>query len=165
MFQIRRLVPDDWRAYREIRLRALHESPHAFGSTFEVEHVKPDEYWQARLAAGTSSSYQQPLVAVKGADFVGLVWGWIDPERPETAHVMQMWVAPEVRGRGCGAALVDAVVQWAKESRATSVQLRVTCGESPATRLYLRAGFQATGAPEPLRPTSSEFAQPMHLSL
>jgi GNAT superfamily N-acetyltransferase len=146
-------------------LRALADSPDAFGSTLEVEQAKPDEYWSERLSSTAASQFQLPLVAEAHGEFAGLVWGWIDPSKPDTAHVIQMWVAPEARGKNLGALLLNSVVAWAREVRVKSVLLRVTCGNSPANHLYVRAGFAPVGDPEPLRPGSSVLAQPMALSL
>ncbi len=164
-FVLRRLRPDDWRRYRALRLRALADSPDAFGSTLEVEQSKPSAFWSERLANAAASPFQLPLVAEDGADFVGLVWGWIDSAKPDAAQVFQMWVAPEARGQGSGAALLDAVIAWADGMHVTSVQLRVTCGDTPARRLYERAGFKSLGDPEPLRPGATVLTQPMTLEL
>lgn len=162
---VRRLLPNEWRRYRELRLRALADSPDAFGSTLEHEQAKPDDFWSDRLAAAAASPVQAPMVAEADGALVGLAWGWIDPSKPDTAHVFQMWVAPEARGKGLGALLLDSVVSWARDARVTSVQLRVTCGNVPAERLYVRAGFSSVGAPEPLRPGSQVLAQHMALPL
>jgi ribosomal protein S18 acetylase RimI-like enzyme len=165
MFSVRRLRAGEWQAYRDLRLRALRDSPDAFGSTLEIEQAKPDAYWVERLSSAATSPSQLPLVAEAGADFVGLAWGWIDPSKPHATHLFQMWVAPQARSRGCGSALVGAVVAWAREANAKSVALRVTCGDRAARRLYERAGFEPVGDPEPLRPGSTALAQPMILDL
>jgi ribosomal protein S18 acetylase RimI-like enzyme len=165
MYLVRRLRVDEWQAYRDIRLRALRDSPSAFGSMFEVESVKADVYWKARLASGLASPHQFPLVAEHDSRIVGLVWGWIDPERTDAAHVIQMWVAPEARGQGCGARLMESIIEWARQAAVQSVHLSVTCGDTAAQRLYRRLGFQPSGEPEPLRPGSVELAQPMQLKL
>jgi len=165
MASVRRLKAHEWRAYRDVRLRALGDSPNAFGSTIEVEGVKPDEYWAERLSAAATSQWNLPLAADTGDELVGLVWGWIDPLAPETAHVYQMWVAPNSRGQGCGSMLLDALITWAREANAQSVVLRATCGDTPAMRLYTRAGFKPEGEPQPLRPGSTVLAQPMRLVL
>jgi len=162
---VRRLAADAWRAYRDVRLRALGDAPDAFGSTLEAERQRPDAHWAERLAAGAASAWDCPLVAQAGDALVGLVWGTIDPREPATAHVIQMWVAPESRGLGCGAMLLDAVVAWAREAGARRVLLRVTRGDTPAVRLYARAGFVPDGEPEPLRPGSAVLAQLMRLEL
>jgi ribosomal protein S18 acetylase RimI-like enzyme len=165
VFAVRRVRADEWIAYRDIRLRALADAPDAFGSTLAVEQSKADQYWVERVSSATASESQLPLVATAGDAFVGLVWGWIDPAKPDVAQVFQMWVAPEARGRGLGSRLLDAVVAWAREAQAKSVILRVTCGNTAANRLYERYGFKASGDPEPLRPGSSILAQPMTLAL
>ena len=165
MLEIRRFRPQEWRQYRDVRLRALQDAPNAFGSTFAIERDKPDDYWMARLESAAQSSEQLPLAAEQDGRLVGLVWGVVDPQNPEAIHVIQMWVDPGARGKGCGFKLLDAVIRWAKERKARSVHLRVTTGDTSATRLYLRAGFRSTGFLEPLRPDSSELTQPMTLSL
>ena len=104
-------------------------------------------------------------MAEDGDEPVGLAWGTIDPSAPGTAHLIQMWVAPEGRGLGCGSLLLGAVVAWAREAEARSVVLGVTCGDTPARRLYSRAGFVPVGEPEPLRPGSTLLSQPMRLDL
>ena len=165
MSSVRRLLPHEWRSYRELRLRALAESPNAFGSTVEIEQSKPDEYWAERLSLTAASQFQVPMVAEADGKLVGLLWGWIDSSKPDIAHLFQMWVSPEARGRGLGALLLDSAIEWARDVRVRSVLLRVTCGNSPANRLYMRAGFAPVGEPEPLRPGSSVLAQPMALAL
>lgn len=165
MLQLRRLRQDEWRRYRDLRLRALADSPDAFGSTWEKERQHPDEYWAGRLVADAASAWSNPLVAEEGDQLVGLVWGRIDPAHPETAHVFQMWVAAESRGKGVGKRLLAAVVAWAGEARARQLLLNVTVGDTAARRLYAGAGFQPDGEPQPLRPGSTTLAQPMRLEL
>ena len=48
-FSIRRIDSAEWKEYREVRLRALKDSPDAFGSTFEESIMYPDDAWIARL--------------------------------------------------------------------------------------------------------------------
>ena len=45
---IRTLRPEDWQAYRAIRLRALLEAPDAFCSTLAREEVLAPHIWAAR---------------------------------------------------------------------------------------------------------------------
>jgi ribosomal protein S18 acetylase RimI-like enzyme len=165
MLHIRPLRSEEWQAYRDLRLRALRDSPTAFGSTFEVESAKADAYWEARVASAVASPHQLPLVAEHDSQFVGLVWGWIDPEQSDVAHVIQMWVAPEARGQGYGSRLMERILEWARSSAVQSVYLRVTLGDTSAARLYRRLGFEPSGEMEPLRLGSIELAQPMLLKL
>jgi ribosomal protein S18 acetylase RimI-like enzyme len=69
-----------------------------------------------------------------------------------------MWVAPEARGTGAGAALVDTVVAWAAAHGALRVRTEVTVGNDGAARLYVRAGFRDTGERGPLGHSDAQTA-------
>jgi ribosomal protein S18 acetylase RimI-like enzyme len=162
---IRTIAPHEWIAYREIRLRALKESPDAFGSTYEREALYTDDAWQQRLADTANRSLDFPLFAEVDGILVGLAWGRVSREVPERANLYQMWVDPEYRGRGIGRMLVDAVITWAREKDLDALELDVTISNAPAVRLYRRAGFVVFGEPEPLRPGSKLLEQAMRLAL
>ena len=162
---IRRLRADEWKIYRELRLRALADSPDAFGSTLELEEVKPDDHWKERVAFAASSESQMLVMAEFGTERVGLALGAVPPGEPGVVHVFQMWVAPEARGQGFATAMLDALLVWARGGKAKGVALRVTCGDTVARRLYERAGFVPCGEPEPLRSGSVILVQPMALAL
>jgi ribosomal protein S18 acetylase RimI-like enzyme len=118
-----------------------------------------------RVRIGATSPLDLPLLAEEGSEFVGIAWAKILASEPRTVNLFQMWVAPERRGRGIGAELLNAVVAWAREAKGDRVVLGVTCGNSSAWRLYTRAGFQSSGEPEPLRTGSSLRSQRMLLQL
>jgi ribosomal protein S18 acetylase RimI-like enzyme len=160
---IRTLHPDDWSVYRDLRLRALAEAPYAFCSTYAEESRRTDEAWAARLAAPALGAHRQawPFVAELDGTPVGLSWVKMEGV---TASLYQVWVAPEARGRGIGAALLDAAITWARARRAQALHLGVTAGDGAAARLYRRTGFVDVGAPEP-RPGTALFEQAMVLAL
>jgi ribosomal protein S18 acetylase RimI-like enzyme len=162
---IRSVAAHEWRAYRDLRLRALADSPDAFTSTLAEQEGRPDDEWAARLASADGSSHHLPLVAELGGEPVGLVWGMIEPSEPDVAYLYQMWVAPSGRGVGIGRMLLDTVIAWAAAADARCLDLGVTFGDTPATRLYARAGFEPVEEPGPLRPGSSLLGQLMRLEL
>lgn len=162
---VRRFAPDEWQLYRDLRLRALQESPDAFGSTFAHEVGRTDEEWATRLSRGAHSSRDLPLVAEVNGESCGLAWVRIGEDSPAIAHLYQMWVAPDRRGQGVGRALVECAVSWARSVGAREVVLDVTCGNSDAVRLYEGAGFAPSGDPKPLRPGSVLQSRPMRLPL
>ena len=88
-----------------------------------------------------------------------------DAEDAGIINLFQMWVAPEARGRGVAAALVDGAVAWARSIQARLVQLGVVCSNEAAIQLYLRKGFRNAGTPAPIRPGSALLEQAMHLPL
>lgn len=164
-FRIQRFEPHEWRGYRDLRLRALQDSPDAFGSTLQRESAFRDELWAERIERGARSPTDLPLVARLGDEMIGLTWGRVQESDPGDVHVYQVWVAPEHRGRGVGQALLDAMIEWARAAGARQISLEATCGNTPAMRLYTRAGFLPVGDPEPLRPGSPLMKQGMRLEL
>lgn len=162
---IQRFAAHEWSSYRDLRLRALAESPDAFGSTFEVECARSESEWARRLEAGVHSRSDLPLVARVDSEAIGLAWARVDEIESKVVHLFQVWVTPENRRRGAGHMLLDATVRWAQELGAQVLALDVTCGDTAATRLYTRAGFRPSGDPQPLRPGSPLLKQPMRLTL
>jgi ribosomal protein S18 acetylase RimI-like enzyme len=160
----RTIQTTEWREYRDLRLRALKDSPDAFGSTFERERQFTDQDWQDRFLRYTAN-ISLPLVAVADQHFSGLAWGRIDPDDGQIAHLYQMWVAPELRGQGLGRRLADMILNWAREQGATIMALEVTCGNQPAERLYESFGFRITGEPVPIRPGTDLLERSMMLKL
>jgi ribosomal protein S18 acetylase RimI-like enzyme len=162
---VRRFVADEWRMYRDLRLRALADSPDAFGSTYEREAARAEEDWKDRLAAAVEEREQMPVVALDGTTPVGLAWGRVDEGDAAVAHLFQVWVAPEHRARGVGRSLTDAVIAWARDLGVRTLRLGVTPSHPAALRLYRGVGFVDVGQPEALRPGSSVTCQPMQMML
>jgi len=129
------------------------------------EQPRADSDWRERVATAVAAPEQCPVFAVREAVPIGLVWARLDSDDPALAHVFQMWVAPEHRGAGAGMHLLDAVIDWAHAAQVGALELRVATGDSPATRLYMRAGFRVTGELEPLRQGSAIQTQRMRLDL
>ena len=162
---IRLFASHEWRVYRDLRLRALSDAPDAFGSTVAREGKFTDAQWAERLQAGSDTRWSLPLLAEVSSEPSGLGWGRIERSDPERADLYQMWVHPDGRCLGVGTLLLDAVVVRAQRAGAQCIALSVTCGDTPASRLYSRAGFKPIGEPEPLRPGSLVLARAMRLQL
>lgn len=162
---MRALFAHEWPLYRSLRLRALGDAPTAFCSTLAEEAARTDADWAWRLNIGATSGRDRPLVAELAGSPVGLAWAKADAGDASLVNLFQMWVAPEARGHGVAAALLDAAVLWARGTGARTLQLGVVCGNDPARRLYERAGFRDAGAAEPQRPGSSRMEQKMRLRL
>jgi GNAT superfamily N-acetyltransferase len=75
-----------------------------------------------------------------GGDAIGVVQGRRRP--PEDCLLFSMWVAPDARRLGVGAALVNAVQDWGSGWGAERVVLWVLGGNEPAMRFYERIGFK-----------------------
>lgn len=156
---VRRIRADEAPALRAVRLRALADTPLAFGSTHAREAAYPAERWHewARDSATGGKQATFLAIAADADEPVGLAFALIDDDA-ETAHLFSMWVAPEARGTGAGTALLNAVVDWTTAQGARTLHTQVTTGNEPAARLYARAGFRDTGCREPLGHSDAETA-------
>lgn len=142
-FTISRAEEADWSAYRQIRLRALLEAPEAYGSSYESELRLTEGEWRTRAA-----SRRLLLVRDDEQRVVGTAAGI--PGEDGDLDLVGMFVAADVRGRGCAELLLDAVVAVARENEAGRVVLHVTDGNEAAARCYRRYGFVETGRRWPM---------------
>jgi GNAT superfamily N-acetyltransferase len=162
---IRPFMADEWRTYKALRLRALTDSPDAFGATLAGEEARTDTEWANRLQSGADQRWNLALVAEVDTKPIGLAWGRIEKSNPDVANVYQMWVAPAHRQSGVGRLLLERIIAWAQAMKVRRIALSVTCGDTAASRLYTRAGFKPVGTPQPLRPGSDLLAQPMEFEV
>ncbi|MEI7924911.1 MAG: GNAT family N-acetyltransferase [Chloroflexota bacterium] len=155
-FEVRRIRVGEAAAYRDLRLRALTDSPHAFGTTLAEALARPPRWWESRVEATAAGDVSALFVAEDADGWCGLVGGELVGGAVE---VISMWVDPRARGTGLGAALVDMVLRWARDHAATEAGLDVTEGNAPAIALYLTTGFAFTGesAPHPSQPGRREL--------
>ncbi len=144
---VRRIQPSDAALLRQLRIDALTDSPDAFGATLAQTEAMSDEDWRVRAewaAEGSQSVYFFAETA-DGA-VVGLVGGYRPADEPE---LVSMWTAPAARGQGVAGALVDAVIDWAHATGASTLGLWVTRGNAAAEGLYRTRGFVADGTFQP----------------
>lgn len=153
---VREALPDDWEAWRDLRLRALRDSPDAFGSTYEREVAFTEADWRDRLS-GRSGTY---MLAWVGGSPVGIGGGYLADD--EWLQVIAMWTEPGLRGHGVGHAVLTSVVAWAG-SRGLRVRLDVERGNVAARQSYERAGFVATGETRPIREGADQQCERMVL--
>ncbi|TDW17317.1 GNAT family N-acetyltransferase [Kribbella kalugense] len=139
MIDVQAVGPDDWKAWRELRLAALEEAAFAFGSQLADWVDATEERWRERLSV--AGAYQV-IASIDGTP-VGLAGGFPADEE-SNAELVSMWVAPAGRGHGVGNALMTAIEDWARSTGATVLDLSVVPGNDPAHNLYLRNGFEDT---------------------
>lgn len=132
--------PDDWEAFRDIRLASLADAPDAFGSTLERELETPEAKWRETLTTcGVFLGKRDgKVLAVAGAY----------PQPDGDTELWGVWAHPSARGTGLAADVIRAVLEWAKDRK----QIAAWVGEQNpiAERLYTRLGFKRTGVRGPL---------------
>ncbi len=163
---VRQTTEDDWQTWRDLRLRALKDTPTAFGSTFERETAFTEVEWRDRtgglanaVALGNGSAGPS-LLAFVDEVAVGMGGGFRD--LPGWLHVVAMWTEPAWRGHGAGSAVLEHLKAWSAAA-GLRVHLDVETSNQGARRLYERAGFAATGETRPLRDGSSYLVERMVL--
>jgi len=145
-FSVRRVRADEPALLRKLRLRALDESPAAFGSTSARERAFTDAIWVERTQRGAQAHDTATFVVERGGRMVGMVVVAVEARVPSRAELFGVWVDPEVRGAGAGLALTEAAASWAQGIGMSELRLWVVATNPAALALYLRAGFVLTGA-------------------
>jgi len=163
--RIRELEGHEWALFRELRLRALAESPDSFARRFSDEQAQPDAHWIRLTESVTIPGGQVMLVAEEDGRPVGLAFGIFDKERPKIGHIGGMWVDPLTRGQGAGRALLDSAIAWGRSRALDRLELWVTEGNVAATRMYERAGFTDTGRRDTLASNAALTIIQMALNL
>lgn len=130
MIIVRALGVDDWATWRDLRLAALDDAPHAFTATLAEWRDADEPQWRHRLSVGRN------LIAEFDGEPAGMISAFDNPDG--TAELGTLWVAPVARGQGLGEALIGSILDWAGER---AVRLEVVATNAPALELYRRNGF------------------------
>jgi RimJ/RimL family protein N-acetyltransferase len=144
------LKAPDAMQYRKLMLQAYELAADAFTSTAAEREAEPESFWVKRIAdpSGMSAAFG----AFEGQELVGTV-ALEFSAKPKTKHkalLIGMYVSPKARGTGAGRALLEAAVEHARARQGMLLlTLTVTEGNTAATSLYTRAGFQPFGV-EPM---------------
>jgi GNAT superfamily N-acetyltransferase len=128
--------PEDWRAWRDLRLEALRDTPIGFGELYADALLRTDEEWIERS--------ERPGLRLLAYDEdglpVGMAGGFHTPEGIPV--LVAVYVRPASRGQGVVAALVDVVQAWAAPDALT---LDVHEDNHRAHAAYRKLGFVDTG--------------------
>lgn len=134
--RVHEVQPQDWRRWRAVRLRALHEDAEAFACSAHawLEGGDTEQRWRERIAA--------PGALFLAVDDAGRDVGMIGLAPGDEAELISMWVAPDARRSGVGRVLVDAVLDRVGPQ---PLRLRVMAANSDAIAFYEGCGFVLTG--------------------
>ena len=81
--------------------------------------------WAERARRRAAGNREATFFAYLGDDAVGMVGGFVHDGAPPV-DLISMWVAPEARRHGAARALIEAVVDWARDAGHDELQLWVT---------------------------------------
>ncbi|MFJ9982130.1 GNAT family N-acetyltransferase [Streptomyces cyaneofuscatus] len=166
-YVMRSVRAEEWPLARQLRLDALQDpaAPVAFLDSYEAAVARPDAFWQDRTAAAAEEGgdVRQFVAESPEGEWVGTVTVLI--ERPEDdvrfglpaevnqAHLVGVFVRPEVRGVGVTDALFRVAVDWAwslSAPRLERVRLYVHENNPRAAAFYRRFGFVPSGQRMPV---------------
>jgi GNAT superfamily N-acetyltransferase len=156
-FTLHRPSEDDWAAIRDLRLRAVTDTPMAFLETREQVLAIDEDGWRARVHRNVNDDATQAVAVAPDGRWVGSMVcfvsegapGYIAEPRPgpRRANLVGVFVDPEWRGdAGVTDALLGEIGRWAGvEKGFTELFLHVSDRNPRALRSYEKRGFAATG--------------------
>lgn len=161
---IRQLREEDAEAYARLRRQALLDSPLSFASS-------PEDDVTAAAGAARDQVSRGPESVIFGAfehDLVGMVGVQRDRhlKQAHRASVWGMFVDSGYRGRGLGAALLDAAIRHASGLDGIEwIHIGVSSTAPDAHRLYERAGFEVWGTEEDALRYEGTVATEYHMAM
>lgn len=148
---IREIQAGDWAAFKAIRLKALQDSPHAFGGTHAEESQLSDEQWQQRARFYQEDEHTCFVLGFASGSAVAMAGAYRDKAKANVAHIYSVWTDPVWRGKGESQKLIDALADWALRSGLPVMEGYVTSSNARALGFYRQVGFELTDESIPLR--------------
>ncbi|MBV9927559.1 MAG: GNAT family N-acetyltransferase [Acidobacteria bacterium] len=164
--QVREITALEVELLHSFRLRALTESPEAFGATYEEESRLPLEEVRSRFRR-TDDEFVIGAFE-DGGELIGVA-GFFRQKLQKLRHkgaIYGMYVAPGARGRGVGKALLSRLIE---RSRAVAGLEQLTLGvvtvNEAARSLYRSQGFQTYALERGAMKQGGEYYDVEHMSL
>ena len=148
--EVHRVLPEEWRAHRDLRLDMLEADPDAFWADLSEVRSRSEEQWREEIVGPRIHLQARAGDEVLGGIALlpeGYTPGHAIPA--DRAHIVSLWVRPEARGTGTSSLLLRHLAGLALELGRPDLRLDVDESNAPARALYERLGFRATGARDP----------------
>lgn len=138
-FSVRVLSEAEWELYREMRLRALRESPDAFVADIATEEDYDEQLWRDRM------NRSDRMICYSGDDPVGIASVRMNEALFENAaELFSLWISPSLRGEGLAAKLVVAASELAEKKGASQLVYWVGTDNARAVAFASSYGFRPT---------------------
>ena len=132
------ITPNEWQRLRAIRLKALTESGHAFGGTFETESAEDEATWRLKFEKNDFL-----IASVDGVDVAILYIEVLKGDFGATCWIGGCWSDPQFRGKGLMRALFTFIDQQEKDWKIQG--LGVFTDNYNAIAAYEKLGFVKMG--------------------
>lgn len=138
---LRRLKPDDLKAFRALRLAALRHEPAKFGTSASREASEADAFFALRI------NQSRVFGVFDSGALIGTAAYSVssDPKRAHKGRVWGLYVEDRARGQGHGLALMRRLIQTARREGLVTLILSVTGADPVPMRLYRGLGFEVYG--------------------
>lgn len=145
--RVRVLDKDEWVAYRDVRLRALRESPEAFVASAEEEEAFEDQYWMDRMERS------RRILAQDGDEVVGVVSVGTGHRTniPGAGELFGLWVEPPRRGTGVARRLMEKAAKVGRQVGLRQLVYWVGTDNGRAVAFASSFGFRPTDDRRPMR--------------
>lgn len=152
---LHRPAEDEWDRVRELRERAVLDTPIAYVETVDDVRARPEAEWRERIRAHGEHSEQVVAIAEDGTWVGSMVVFLSDGPPPyaggtgrgaRRANLVGVFVDPAWRG-GAGVTdlLLDALIDWTRARGVGALHLHVAADNPRAVRAYAKRGFVPTG--------------------
>jgi RimJ/RimL family protein N-acetyltransferase len=135
--QIRKLLPKESNAYREIRLQCLKNFPNNFTSNYPEEKTKAKLFFQPYIEQSNLDNFV--IGAFYNNQLVGIS-GFKRYERKKIDHrgiIIQVYVNPEYQGKNIGYNIIKATLQEAfKIKGIEQIEIDVIASNEKAANIY-----------------------------
>jgi len=132
------ITPNEWQRLRTIRLKALTESGHAFGGTFEAESAEDEATWRLKFEKNDFL-----IASVDGADAGMLYIEVLKGDFGATCWIGGCWSDPQFRGKGLMRAMFTYIDEQDKDWKVQG--LGVWTDNYNAIAAYEKLGFVKMG--------------------
>ncbi len=132
------LTPDQWERVRTIRLRALEDSGHAFGGSFEAESAEDEATWRLKFEKNDFL-----IASVDGVDAAMLYIEVLQGDFGATCWIGGCWSDPNLRGKGLMRAMFTYIDEQDKDWKVQG--LGVWTDNFSAIAAYENLGFVKMG--------------------
>lgn len=150
------LHADDWARLRDIRLKALVESPHAFGGTYENESAFDEDRWRLEFVKQSFI-----ISSVDGVDGAMMYVENLQGDFGATCWIGGCWSDPDFRGVGLMRAMFELLDKQATVRDWLIQGLGVWTDNELAITAYEKLGFVEMGGPQPSTRKPGKFYQRM----
>jgi RimJ/RimL family protein N-acetyltransferase len=138
---VRRIHIGEADLFKRMRLASLQDAPYAFSSTYESALGRSDESWREQADSTAQGADRATFIAFSQDAPIGIAALYRRPGQTDVGEMLQVWVAPEYRGKRVAWDLMEAVFEWAGDNGFRTIIATITKGNTKAQRFYRKYGF------------------------